>query len=170
MDDVFIIGHGRSLLSLSEEEREYIRSRPSFTTSIYLLFYEVLNIVPDYLVLPSPVDDYPARHITPGGSVLGAATVCEKHKLKTHWYVHEQLYEYLINKKLTKSFWQKACPRVGKKPVHSRIQLPDFNPSFKMRGVPNIPQGLGDELRRKIPLLILFRYSNQLSLHTLPEP
>jgi hypothetical protein len=135
MEDVFVIGHGRSLLNLSEEEKEYIRSRPSFTTSIYLLFYEVLNIVPDYLVLPSPIDDYPARHITPGGSVLGSATVCEKHKLKTHWYVHEQLYEYLINKKLTKSFWQKACPRVGGKPVHPRIKLPDFNPSFKINQI-----------------------------------
>ena len=131
MKDVFIIGHGPSVLNISEKEKEYIRSRPTFTTSIYMLYYEILNIVPDYLVLPNPIDDYPARNIVPGGSVLGSATVCEHNKLKTEWYVHEQLYEYLVNKKFTQSWWQKKCPRVGGKPVHGRINHLDFSPSFK---------------------------------------
>lgn len=132
MEDVFIIGHGKSILNLSKEEKEYIRSRPSFTTSCYLLFYEILNIIPDYLVLPCPIDDYPARNMVPNGLVGGSAHVCETSKLKTKWYVHEQLYEYLLNGKLIQSHWQKSCPRVGGKPVHGRIQPLDFKPSFEV--------------------------------------
>lgn len=132
MKDVFIIGHGKSILDLSEEEKEYIRSCPSFTTSCYLLFYEILNIIPDYLVLPCPIDDYPARNMVPNGLVGGSAHVCETSKLKTKWYVHEQIYEYLLNGKLIQSHWQKSCPRVGGKPVHSRIQPLDFKPSFEV--------------------------------------
>ena len=131
MNDVFILGHGLSLLDLTEEEKDYIKSCPSFTTSIYLPYYEAIGIVPDYLVLPNPLDDYPARIIVTGGSVLASATVCHKHNLKTQWYTHSQIYDYLVHKKFTKPYWQQDNPRTSK-PVHPSIKHLDFDPKFQI--------------------------------------
>ena len=53
MKDLFI-GHSKSILDLTEEKK-YI-NLAIFLTSVYMLYYEILNIVPDYVVFAKLVE------------------------------------------------------------------------------------------------------------------
>lgn len=46
--EVFVVGTGSSLLTLTEEEIEYINSRPCISVNRYVMFWDIVGIKPKY--------------------------------------------------------------------------------------------------------------------------
>lgn len=46
MDEIFILGTGESLLKLTDEEKDYINNSKSFVVNSFLIFYDLVNIIP----------------------------------------------------------------------------------------------------------------------------
>lgn len=95
MKDIFIILTGSSLNTITEEEKEYIRSCPTITTSLYPLYGEWFDVVPDHFIFAGPVWDQPTISLIEGGAMAAMAEIHRAHDLHTTWYVDKETKIYL---------------------------------------------------------------------------
>lgn len=95
MKDVFIILTGTSLNKITEEEKEYIKTCPTITTSLYPLYQEWFGIVPDNFIFAGPIWDQPTLSLVKGGAMWAMSEIHRENNLHTTWYVDKETKIYL---------------------------------------------------------------------------
>ena len=93
--EVFIIATGGSLNNLTELEKDHIRSCPTIAVGHYLLYHELIGIVPDHFLMCGCPSDHPTCAIGTNGMFHTVSDIMREMNLKTVCYTTPGNVDYL---------------------------------------------------------------------------
>ena len=131
MKEVFIIATGGSLNDLTEAEKKHIRSCPTIAVGHYLLYHELIGIVPDHFLMCGCPSDHPTCAIGTNGMFYTVSDIMRELKLKTICYSTPGNIDYLKG-----IDWpHDSMIRTGIESWMSTRSLPPLNESLPSRAI-----------------------------------
>ncbi len=94
-NEIYIIATGGSLNDLTKEEKEHIKSCPTIAVGHYLLYHELIGIVPDHFLMCGCPSDHPTCSIGTNGMFYTVSEIMREMKLKTKLYSTPGNIDYL---------------------------------------------------------------------------
>lgn len=130
MKDVFIIAPGASLADTSQEERDYIKTCPTIGVGHLLTYHELVDIVPDHLLMVGEPQDYPTRCVGSKGLFYNVAEIIKEKNLDTIVYAREANLKYVRGEDYPWDSWAPDIEKWSKK-----VPLPPKNPNLRTKAI-----------------------------------